>query len=401
MPSLPERANLEWLRKTAKDRLKTLRATQPAARLADAYLAVAREHGFTSWRALKARVDGLAAARVPVATVAAPPVAETAARDVTLKRILHLVATEPIEALRALLAAEPAIVNISGPHPFWGGRPQPLHVAIETGRAEVFELLLASGADVNGSNEPYAGWSPLMLAAYPGREPMRDALLGRGARVGVVEALMLADDARLDALLTAGGAGALPTPPPNDGSILMFARTLFAVDRLLALGVAAHTADPWGSTPIDAFSRLGDRGQPLVARLVALGVAAPPHVYARLGDRPRLEQVLARDPASVRADDVLLAAVDGRHHDLVAWLLAHGASSNARAGAQSRQTALHAAAWNGDLPMARLLVEAGADVGARDAEHDATPQGWAETSVEVTRNPAGAEVARYLATRAG
>ena len=138
-----------------------------------------------------------------------------------------------------------------------------------------------------------------------------------------------------------------------------------------------------------------------MARLVALGVAAPPHVYARLGDLPRLEQAFGRDPAGVRADDVLLAAVDGRHHDLVAWLLAHGASPDARASAQSRQTALHAAAWNGDLRMVALLVEAGADVAAKDEEHDATPRGWAETSVEVTRNPVCAEVARYLAGRAG
>jgi ankyrin repeat protein len=44
---------------------------------------------------------------------------------------------------------------------------------------------------------------------------------------------------------------------------------------------------------------------------------------------------------------------------------------------------LHSAAWNGDLPMVRLLVGAGADLAARDEEHDGTPLGWAEVAIDV------------------
>ena len=51
--NLPERASYEFLKKLAKDRLATLRATDPTARLAAAQLAIAREYGFSSWRALK------------------------------------------------------------------------------------------------------------------------------------------------------------------------------------------------------------------------------------------------------------------------------------------------------------------------------------------------------------
>ncbi len=64
----------------------------------------------------------------------------------------------------------------------------------------------------------------------------------------------------------------------------------------------------------------------------------------------------------------------------------------------SRGTALHSAAWEGDLRMARLLVAAGADPGARDAEHDTTPARWARVALEVTANPSCAEVADYLDT---
>jgi hypothetical protein len=55
--SLPPRANLEHLRNEAKQRLKTMQAQDPGARLAAAQLAIAREYGFASWRRLKAAVD--------------------------------------------------------------------------------------------------------------------------------------------------------------------------------------------------------------------------------------------------------------------------------------------------------------------------------------------------------
>ena len=60
---LPAHPDLDWLKKTAKQRLKVLRATSQDARLNEAQLLLAREHGFTSWRALKAHVEDLAPSR--------------------------------------------------------------------------------------------------------------------------------------------------------------------------------------------------------------------------------------------------------------------------------------------------------------------------------------------------
>lgn len=54
---LPPRPSLELLRKRAKRRLTDLRAASPEARLFDAQLQLAREHGFSSWRALKEQID--------------------------------------------------------------------------------------------------------------------------------------------------------------------------------------------------------------------------------------------------------------------------------------------------------------------------------------------------------
>ena len=61
---IPARPSLEWLRKTAKDRLAELRATDLACKLAQAQLQIAGEFGFASWRAMKAHVDRLAQRRI-------------------------------------------------------------------------------------------------------------------------------------------------------------------------------------------------------------------------------------------------------------------------------------------------------------------------------------------------
>ena len=55
--TLPAHPHIDWLKKTAKQQLDDMRAGDPAAKLHQAQLAVARDYGFPSWRALKAHVD--------------------------------------------------------------------------------------------------------------------------------------------------------------------------------------------------------------------------------------------------------------------------------------------------------------------------------------------------------
>jgi hypothetical protein len=56
---LPNRPNLEHLKKQARERLRELRVRVPGTRLADAQHAIAREYGFPSWPKLKAHVDAV------------------------------------------------------------------------------------------------------------------------------------------------------------------------------------------------------------------------------------------------------------------------------------------------------------------------------------------------------
>ncbi len=193
----------------------------------------------------------------------------------------------------------------------------------------------------------------------------------------------------------------MPDQGPNQGSILAFARTKFAIDRLLELGAAADGPDRWGTRPIEAMSRIGPEGRALVEHMMKRGIEAAPEDHARSGDMATVQAMVAADPAIARRGSVLLAAVDGGHCDLAAWLLAQGADPNARSEDESRHGALHAAAWNGDLEMARLLVSKGADPHLRDARHDSIPRGWAETASTVANNPRCEAVAAWLGALAG
>lgn len=384
MPPLPARPSLDWLRKRAKLTLKTLRTGMPGARLADAQLALAREHGFASWRAL--------AAAVRERRASAPQGHAAEAQVVALFRSIVL---GNVAAVRAELTRTPALVHATGPHPFWGGRPQALHLAVERRRTDLVRLLLQRGADVHGRNDDYMGWSPLLLAITGRQARIRRLLLHCGARVGLVEALALGDDALVRKRLSQGRR-ALSAPAPNGGTYLMFARTPFAVERLLALGESPVAPDHWGHTPMWAFSRLGRPGRALVQRLLEAGLPVTGETWARLNDRVRLRALAEDDDQVVRDPRVIKAAVEARQRALVRWLLSAGANPNSRADDGAGETCLHAAAWRGDLPMVELLLAAGADPTLRDRQYDSTPAGWAETSAEVTGNPRCVEVARRL-----
>jgi len=158
---LPERASLEYLKKLAKDRLKQLRHADPHTQLASAQLAIARDHGFSSWRALKAAVEQ---------RQAKPPIS-----------FFQACANGDLKVLSGLLANDSSLARASNPeeqYPGWTG----LHTAAKSGQLEVVKLLLRHGADPNACKAGDNTY-PLHWAAAHRHQEVVQALLDAGGDV--------------------------------------------------------------------------------------------------------------------------------------------------------------------------------------------------------------------------
>ncbi len=386
---LPVGPSLDHLKKEAKRLQVALKEKQPQTKLALAQLQLARDYGFSSWRALKAHVE-------------ASVVTEEAA-----KAFLKAVGDGDAALVRAMIQKDKRLVNAPGPHPFWGGCPQGLHVAVEKGHGALFELLLEAGADIEGDNRQY-GWSPLWLAVHWKRDAMVKELIRRGARVGFVEAVMLGDDAKVEAEILRdpkvvhgempGGKGATP---------LHFVRTVRAARLLLDAGVPVGARDGYGKTAAEAVAAREPMNAQLLALLEGAGASVHPGVYASIGDLAALKKAVKKDPGLLKGVypfgtfevPLIHIAVEKGHAGVVKWLLAQGEEVDRvnKHGA----TPLHTAAWNGQVEIARLLVAGGANVEAKDGEHQSSPAVWARTCAKMLNRPGCVEVAEYLEALAG
>jgi ankyrin repeat protein len=144
--ALPLRADLDWLKKHAKERLAELRTSKSDVRLAEAQLAVAREYGFPSWRALKAHVEKL---REAVDSIAPPASAAAitmpvAPDDPDLVRLFTAIAAGEYATVGAILSQRRELVNARDAE-----GQTPLHAAAWHNDPRLGAYLLALGADAN------------------------------------------------------------------------------------------------------------------------------------------------------------------------------------------------------------------------------------------------------------
>src|SRR5499426_938375 len=192
MSSLPLRASLEHLRHEAKQRLKAMRAQDPAARLAEAQLAVARDYGFSSWRRLKATLDEQARDRAFAAAYAGD-VAEVhrvldggfnaGQTDATGRTIHQIAKTLGHADLELLIRVHQ---ERDERHDDVKRAVTAIQTAASEGRADELQRLLEAHPDL--LDAPSASWeqrTALHQAAWKNRLECVRLLLERGANVRI------------------------------------------------------------------------------------------------------------------------------------------------------------------------------------------------------------------------
>ncbi|MGH7461415.1 MAG: ankyrin repeat domain-containing protein [Longimicrobiales bacterium] len=300
---LPARASLEYLKKLAKDRLKALKRADPRTTLATAQLAVAREHGFSSWRALKAEVERRQMDKVALffdacARGDADTLRELLANDASLVSAENTAAAHHgwtglhsaaqgghLEAVRVLLerGADPNAREA-------GDNTYPLHWAAAGRHLEVVRVLLDAGGDVHGFGDAHEldaiGWASFYHAPGHSRgdnPEMIALLLERGARHHIFSAMSVGE---LDLIreVVEQNAGALERRMSRfeqGQTPLHFAMNLKRydiLDLLVELGADLEARDLHGHTALTAAMLSGDREA--MRRLQAAGALQPKRAAA-------------------------------------------------------------------------------------------------------------------------
>ncbi|MGC4954651.1 DUF5990 family protein [Actinomadura citrea] len=333
MRDLPARPDLDQLRHQAKRLLRDARQgdCEATARihtvshqtiLASAQLALAREHGFTSWTKMKleverrdvlnsrdlSRLTKLLALHPEMATSHLERWADHAHEEplgyVTMMRFSHDRLGLPDE-LPGTGAVARVLIEAGAPVNGRPGAPEtPLITAASYGDAEVAGVLVSAGADLEAVSAPDSGGVPgataLVHAAVFGMTEVLDVLVAAGARVH-----------DLETAAAAGDIGAWPLArctPQSRLRALAFAadhQRLDVIDALVAAGTPINEADAeWGRLPLhtaagngrpEAVRRLLRHGadpdlRDPVHRRTALQACEPPN---RPAHSPAHDQVAA------------------------------------------------------------------------------------------------------------
>jgi len=307
---------------------KHLNATnQPprgACTLAQAQLALAREHGFASWPKFARHLEGLARAHSPVSAFEDAVDAIVSGDMATLQKLLGenptLVYARSTREHRSTLLH---YVSANGVEDFRQKTPKNI--------VEITKLLLKAGADVNAESDAYGGRSTTLGLTATSCHPE-----AAGVQLPLME-LLIEHGAMIDG--------------PDGGS---------AVNGCLHNGRG------------EAAEFLAGRGARLDLEGAA-GVGRLDAVKSFFNDDGSL-----KPPATQNQMKAGFAwACEFGRTGVVDFLLQRGMEVGAKLNQEGGETGLHWAAYEGHADIVSRLLERGAPVDAEDKRHDGTPLGWA------------------------
>lgn len=173
---LPERPSLEYLRKLAKNRVAELRRTDPDAKLATTLLHVAREHGFPSWRALKAQLDIKRAKKVASPMMRYLPVADLSRSIAFYRDVLGFEIREERDATEAVLGPARIRFGKEGYGPIDWSTPKPPGSAILFLQSADLDALHAAIAARGGNPSTIERVNWIKMRMFEIRDPDHNVL---------------------------------------------------------------------------------------------------------------------------------------------------------------------------------------------------------------------------------
>jgi ankyrin repeat protein len=274
-----------------------------------------------------------------------------------------------IDRVRQLLAFDPQLVHARG-----GDGQLPLHFAATV---EIAALLLDHGAQIDARDIDHESTAAQYMACarqyMEWREPYRHDvarfLISRGAQTDILMASAIGDLALVERILNDDPETVritvndryFPKQDPKSGGIIYIYGFGYTKSPHMIANQFGHTA---------VFDLLMQRSAPW------LRVAQS----AELGDESLLRQILQQHPSTItrlssNAARRIVGTALRNNTRAVELLLESGWPSNATL--ENNQTALHFAAWHGNLPMVQVLLSHNAPINVFETEHGGSPLGWA------------------------
>ncbi len=196
---LPLRANLEWLKKAAKDRLKVLQQTDPEAQLSEVQQCLAQEYGFANWQSMTLHVEQV---RDKISGHLPPPSldqTDVAPDDPDLTKFLTAILKGEYPIILELLIRKPRLAVAAN-----SDGTMPLHLAAQCNDAQLGVTLLCYGAD------PYAtlgnsGHTALSWGVTCNSMDFVESLIRLGVKADLFVAAGLGDVALIQSFFNASG----------------------------------------------------------------------------------------------------------------------------------------------------------------------------------------------------